>query len=316
MKGRLTCWDGREIDLPDVTGWQFQYGRGTPCDSFLLTCLWEPGEEDLLAEAVSFTAVENGQTVFTGVVDECERGWNEKGGFLTVSGRSMAARLLDNEALGMEYQTATWQDILRDHVAPYGIQALPGVSLPVVPGFVVDTGSSEWQVVYEFCRYYGGVTPRFDRLGRLDARPWPEGLRLRIGAEGAITALTLRDQRYGVLSQILVRDRTTEAVQRVENAEFAQRGGLCRRVLTMPGRSTYQAMRYSGDYQLARSGEELRQVELELPGAFLAWPGDLVELNPRYPVAEGIWRVAEMTCGLDECGLHTRLTLGVPDALR
>ena len=84
----------------------------------------------------------------------------------------------------------------------------------------------------------------------------------------------------------------------------------------MPGRSTYQAMRYSGDYELARSGEELRQVELELPGAFLAWPGDLVELNPRYPVAEGIWRVAEMTCGLDECGLHTRLTLGVPDALR
>lgn len=316
MEGKLICWDGREIALPDATAWQFRYGRGTPCDSFLLTCLWEPEGEDALAEAVTFTAAENGETVFTGVVDECERGWSKAGGFLTVSGRSMAARLLDNEALGMEYQVAVWQDILRDHVTPYGIQALPGVSLPAVPGFVVETGSSEWQVVYEFCRYYGGITPRFDRLGRLVATPWPEGERIKLGENGAITALTLRDQRYGVLSQVLVRDRTTQAVQKVENTDFARRGGLCRRVLTMPGRSSYQAMRWSGDYQLARSREELRQLELELPGAFLAWPGDLVELAPRYPVGRGLWRVAEMTCGLDGGGLHTKLTLGVPDELQ
>ena len=97
----------------------------------------------------------------------------------------------------MEYQTATWQDILRDHVTPFGLQALPGANLPAVPGFVVETGSSEWQVVYEFCRYYGGVTPRFDRLGRLVVGPWPEGERLRLREDGAVTALTLRDQRYG-----------------------------------------------------------------------------------------------------------------------
>ena len=84
----------------------------------------------------------------------------------------------------------------------------------------------------------------------------------------------------------------------------------------MPGKSTYQAMRYSGDYQLARSREELRQLEVELPGAFLAWPGDLVALAPRYPVGRGVWRVAEMVCALDEGGLHTRLILGEPDALQ
>lgn len=84
----------------------------------------------------------------------------------------------------------------------------------------------------------------------------------------------------------------------------------------MPGKSTYQAMRWSGDYQISRSREELRQMELELPGSFLAWPGDLVELSPRYPVGQGLWRVAEMTCALDESGLHTKLILGVPDALQ
>ena len=314
MEGILTCWDGKKITLPQVTEWAFQYGRGTPCDSFSLTCLWEP-EEDLLAEAVSFTAVEQGETVFTGVVDECERGWDGKGGFLTVSGRSMAARLLDNEALGMDYQVATWQDIVRDHVAPYGVQVL-GSGLPAVPGFSVAVGSSEWQVVYEFCRYYGGITPRFDRLGRLVATPWEEGKRLVLGEDAAVTALTLRDQRYGVLSQILVRDKTTGAVQTVDNSDFLRRGGRCRRVLTMPGKSSYQAMRYSGSYQLEQSAEELRQLELELPGAFLAWPGDLVEVRLSKPVGRGIWRVAEAVSGMDENGTYTRLILGLPDALK
>ena len=316
MEGRLTCWDGREIALPDVTEWEFRYGRGTPCDSFLLTCLWEPQGEDPLAEAVTFTAVENGETVFTGVVDECERGWNGQGCFLTVSGRSMAARLLDNEALGMEYQVATWADILRDHVTPYGIQALPGASLPAVPGFVVETGSSEWQVVYEFCRYYGGITPRFDRLGRLVVTPWETGEKLVLSEDTGVTALTLRDQRYGVLSQILVRDRTTGAVQTVENEDFARRGGRCRRVLTMPGKSSYQTMRYSGSYQLERSAEELRQLELELLGAFAAWPGELVEVHLNKPVGRGTWRVAEMVSGMDENGTYTRLVLGDPAALK
>mgnify|MGYP003278158954 CR=1 FL=1 len=317
MTGELICWDGRRIALPDVTGWKFQYGMGSPCDSFLLTCLWEPEGEDPLAEAVTFTAAEDGETVFTGVVDECERGWNGGGGFLTVSGRSMAARLLDNEALGMEYQVATWQDILRDHVAPYGVECLPGGgNLPAVPGFVVETGSSEWQVVYQFCRYYGGVTPRFDRRGRLDVGPWPETAGLRLGAGAAVTALTLRDQRYGVLSQVLVRDRTTQAVRTVEEADFARRGGMSRRVLTMPGRSTYQAMRYSGEYQLTRAREELRRLEIELPGSFLAWPGELVEVDLPRGTGRGVWRVAEMTCRLDEQGRYTWLSLGEPEVLK
>ena len=315
MEAVLHCWDGSQIALPQITEWKFQYGLGTPCDSFEVRCLWEP-EEDLLAEAVSFTADEGGQRVFTGLVDECERGWDEQGSFLTISGRGMAARLLDNEALGMDYQVATWQDILRDHVTPYGLEAAPGAKLTAVPGFSVAVGSSEWQVVYEFCRYYGGITPRFDRLGRLVVTPWETGEKLVLSEDTGVTALTLRDQRYGVLSQILVRDRTTGAVQTVENQDFARRGGRCRRVLTMPGKSSYQTMRYSGSYQLERSAEELRQLELELPEAFVAWPGELVEIHLNKPVGRGTWRVTEMVSGMDEKGTYTRLVLGDPAALK
>ena len=40
------------------------------------------GQRNDLAEAVSFTAEENGERLFTGVVDECERGWDTAGGTL------------------------------------------------------------------------------------------------------------------------------------------------------------------------------------------------------------------------------------------
>ena len=122
-------------------------------------------------------------------------------------------------------------------------------------------------------------------------------------------------ERDGVLSQVLVRDRTSEEVQTITDGDFLRRGGRSRRVLTMPGKSSYQAMRYSGEYQLARAREELRTLELELPGTFAAWPGELVELRLAQNVGTGLWRVGESVSALAERGGYTRLTLAPPDAV-
>ena len=65
---------------------------------------------------MEFTAEHEGERVFTGLVDECEVSTGPRGCLLEVSGRGMAARLLDNEALGQDYLSATQADILRDHV--------------------------------------------------------------------------------------------------------------------------------------------------------------------------------------------------------
>ena len=96
------------------------------------------------------------------------------------------------------------------------------------------------------------------------------------------------------------------------NAAIVGNGTLNVTGNTMPGKSSYQAMRYSGAYQLARAREELRQAELELPEAFAAWPGELVELNLAKGTGRGLWRVRESVCGLKAAGTYTRLTLGEP----
>ncbi|NCB62937.1 MAG: hypothetical protein EOM52_04875 [Clostridia bacterium] len=311
----LTCWDGTRFSLPALVSWRFEYTAGVPCDSFFVKCLWEPGMEQVLSDAVEFAAEENGETVFRGVVDEFETRWDGDGGALTLAGRGMAARLLDNEAEGADYLTATEEDILRDHVLPYGVEVGDRGMLPAVSNFTVHSGSSEWNVLYSFARYYGGVTPRFDRTGKLVLSPWGDTKVHVVSDAVAATEFLYRERRYGVLSEILVRDKTRFAVERVENERFAGKGGRCRRVMTMPGRTAYQAMRYSGAYQLKRSESEWIRAEITIPRLFFAWPGDLVKLEKGGFGKNGVYRVLEAVVTADGAGGRTRLVLGERDAV-
>ena len=66
MTGYLICYDGTKYQLPLPLSWQLDYALGVPCDSFWLRCVWEKGQEQVLADAVRFEAEENGETVFRG----------------------------------------------------------------------------------------------------------------------------------------------------------------------------------------------------------------------------------------------------------
>ena len=129
-----------------------------------------------------------------------------------------------------------------------------------------------------------------------------------------MTELVCREKRYGVLSEILVRDKTRQQAERMVNRTFAEQGGRCRRVLTMPGRSGYQAMRYRGEFQLQRSQAERSRLELTVPQRFFAWPGDLVRLDRTGLGCNGVYRVLEAAVELDGQGGRTRLVLGEPES--
>ena len=217
------------------------------------------------------------------------------------------------EEIEREALTATAEDILRDHVEPYGIQVAQVSGLPAVSGFSVQSGQSEWQVLYQFACWYGGITPRFDREGRLVIAPFSDGETLVLRGDTAITGMAWRVRRYGVLSEIWVRDKTRMAVERVENRDALDRQIKRRQVMTMPGRSNYQAMRYSGDFQLRQSAKEFRRLILTVPELFFAWPGDLLRMErPGWDCA-GTWRVLEARVAADANGGGTTLTLGEPD---
>ena len=114
MTAYLIMGDGTRRKLPELLEWEVEYGCGTPCDSFRVVCLWNTENDTLLANAARFEAVHEDELVFSGVVDESEVSWSAQGCRLEVNGRGMAALLLDNEAVGTDYEVATIQDILKE----------------------------------------------------------------------------------------------------------------------------------------------------------------------------------------------------------
>lgn len=246
MKGYLTTCDGVQYELPTLLKWEFSYTGSVPCDSFTLRCAYEPAMAETLRRAVRFTAKEDGAVEFAGVVDECGVTCDEKGLQLEVSGRGMAALLLDNEAESVSYQWATMEEILKNHVAPYGIVCTGYDAVTAAARYRVANGSSQWKALNDFAALHGGIAPYFDKTGALEIKRNRKASCVNIDEKTPVTALAYCDKRYGVIAEALVVDSKAGAKQRVKNEAFCDRGGTSRRVFYVPARSGRQMMRYTG----------------------------------------------------------------------
>ena len=176
MTGYVTTAQGVTTVLPTPVSWCFQYTSGVPCDSFRLRCIWDGDNQVKPEEWAMFQALKDGEVRFTGVVDECEILLGPEGAFFEVSGRGMAARLLDNESRPVTYQGATLAEIVRCHAAPYGISCAEIAPVSADSVYTVAAGTSQWKALEGFCRTYGGFSPRFRRDGLLVAAPERDGL--------------------------------------------------------------------------------------------------------------------------------------------
>ena len=293
MTGTLYTADHRMVSLPPLLSWRVTHTGTVPCDSFTVTFLYRKEMGEALRLAAGFTAEEGGKVMLRAVVDEYTVDLDGTGLTATVSGRGYAARLLDNESRPVTYQQATLAEILRNHAEPYGLVCGETAEVRADSVYTVAAGTSQWKAVENFCRIYGGFVPRFSREGELLAAPERAGRVLRIGEGDPVLSCTLREDRYGVLTEALVIDKTRNKDFSVKNREMIEKGGQCRRVIYTPGQSTWAAMRYTGEYQIARSGEDAWTAEVTLPGSFPAFPGDRAAVSLERMGLTGTFRVAE-----------------------
>ncbi len=278
MTGTIITCDHRSYALPPLTAWRVVHTGTVPCDSYAVTFPYTADMKEILHLAAGFLAMENGEVMLRAVVDEYTVELGSGGLTATMHGRGYAARLLDNESRPMTYQDATLEEILRNHVTPYGIVAAETAEVRAGGCYTVPAGCSQWRALEDFCRTFGGFSPRFGRDGRLHAAsPGSGGRVLRIGEE--VLSCTLEEDHYGVLTEVLVIDKNRNTAYTVTNPDMMARGGQCRRVVYTPGSDTWAAGRYTGEYQIQRSREREKTVRVTLPGNFLAFPGDRVELE-------------------------------------
>lgn len=295
MKGRIFTTDHKIYDLPPLLSWTVVHTGTVPCDSYSVTFLYQPEMAPTLARAGSFLGSgEKGALVARGIVDEYTIDLDSGGTTATVSGRGAAARLLDNETRPITYEDATLAEIIRCHVTPYGVATGEIADVRADSVYTAAAGISQWKVLEGFCRTYGGFSPRFSTSGALLAAPERDsGKRLVIDDGSPVLSCSWREDYYGVLTEALVIDKTRNASYSVLNPEMTAKGGQCRRVIYTPGQSTWDAMRYTGQYQIDRSREDMLVVVVTMPGSFLAFPGDRVILNLNRLGLRGTFRVAE-----------------------
>lgn len=294
MTGRIITCKEQLYDLPELLAWTVSYTGSVPCDCYSVSFPYQPDMAEPLRLAAGFRVIQDNQLLLQGIVDEYEISLSHNGLVASVSGRGYAARLLDNESRPITYEGATLAEIIQNHVTPYGIHCAEIASVSSNSIYTVAAGSSQWKALDNFCRTYGGFSPHFRRDGQLIAAPESNtGQHFFIGPDTPILNCSLHEDHYGVFTEVLVIDKTRNASYSVKNYDWIARGGQCRRVLYTPGQSTWAAMRYTGEYQINRSREEEKTITVRLPGAFPAFPGDIVQIDlPRLGLS-GDFRVAE-----------------------
>ena len=304
----LTTWDGKSYRLPILLSWTLTYTAGVPCDSMTACCPYDDSMADVLPAATRFTASQDGEIMLRGVIDAYEISLSGQGLLVTLEGRGMAALLMDNESEALTYGTATLGDILGNHVSPYGISCETESSLSGA-NYAVVSGSRQWKALRGFTHRYGGFDPYFTRDGRLVIKPlWGSGRTLRADKNTPLRSLRRREQRYGVISEMLIQDKVQGISHRVINEEFTQKGGCRRHVLYMP-RSTADERRYTGEYQIAQSALDQLEITLEVPLPFAAFPGDRLYLALEQLGPGDTYDVVESRCCLDESGERTEIVL-------
>ncbi len=304
----LETYDGEGYVLPILVRWDLEYTGGVPCDSLTAVCLYSAEMADILPKATRFTAYRDGDIMLRGVVDAYEIALSRQGLVVTVEGRGMAALLLDNESEALTYERALLPEILENHVAPCGITVHQKESASG-GRYAVASGSSQWKALQGFTHRFGGFDPYFTPEGVLvTASLWGSGKELEVSDDSPLLSLRKREQRYGVISEVLIQDKVQGVSHPVRNQEFIDTGGQRRHVLYMP-RSTAEDRRYTGEYQITQSALEQLEIDLELPRAFAAMPGDRVGLALSRLNLSGRYDVVRSRSRMDGDGERTELTL-------
>jgi hypothetical protein len=114
-----------------------------------------------------------GNVCFDGIVDEQENSLTNK--VLTLTARSRAALLLDNEAMPQTYASPSLATVFNRHIRPYGFTQYAGNTESFWGTLTVTKGMSEWAAAAQFCSLFLKTKPRivngvFDASGQLPDR--------------------------------------------------------------------------------------------------------------------------------------------------
>ena len=258
-----------------------------------------------------------GKTVFYGVVDEYQISVDEKGSTVSINGRSLAALLMDNEVQKNMYYSMSKSKMLEKYVSPCGITNIADSTMSDVLMFSVRDGDSAWSALKRYFLKSSHCLPCFDAVGKLYLTGIT-GKSLTINADEYAVAMKYKDERYGVISQITVINRSNGGSYTLKNQAFSDRGGSRKQYYytekfnnILSDGSSITDTKFTGRYQIESSMFGKRCVELTLKRQFPCFPGDTVLLTCSAFGINKSCRVIKTHCWADAVSAGTSVTLEV-----
>lgn len=168
--------------------------------------------------------------MFVGQADEIVSIVRTDGAIVRLSARSLAGRLLDNEAEPVTYVNPAAKFIFERHLKPFGIVGYDGDEHPFMGTIKIEKGMTEWQVLEKFCNGRYGKSPRITGAGFAlmcgtygGAKPIVFGrngvgytsLREYIKPYKVISQVKLRTEEYGGYKSVISNKCVADRIKRV-----------------------------------------------------------------------------------------------------
>ncbi len=306
MIGIVKSAKGAETQLPALLQWSVKRTDGDPCDSFSVQFACSKETKAVLEQAAEFQAYEKGRLVFTGIVDDFELRLGKDGVLAELTGRGLAARLMDMQTKAAEYVSAQLTDILNAYVRPCGVLKIEADEMGPVSNFVVQTGGTCYQALAGFCRHSAEIYPRFLADGTLVLKKEAAGKQIAL-TSGILRAQYVRN-RYGVAArQVLINTRNGSA-QEASYAEFQAVGGTRVQYAGRTGDKIRASFR-TAKQRLDDTKRDEKLLYVTCAGSFLAEPLDKVSLSVPALGISGTFTVQEVQSSCDETGLTCTLVM-------
>lgn len=157
----FTDKNGKRCEIKNVLTAEISADVDVPADELVMTVPYDEkfGNADILE------AYDGKSLVFVGQADEIVSIVRTDGAIVRLSARSLAGRLLDNEAEPVTYVNPAAKFIFERHLKPFGIVGYDGDEHPFMGTIKIEKGMTEWQVLEKFCNGRYGKSPRITGAG-------------------------------------------------------------------------------------------------------------------------------------------------------
>lgn len=183
---------------------------------------------DVCNRDFAFVCVEHdGKVIFKGIVDEQTETQTAAAVLVEIVARSMAAVLLDNEALPQIYHKPSMDEIFRRHIQPLGFESYIGKNGILNGELSITKGLSVWRVLQMFQSSCGGAEPKVRMDGTIDVSDNREEQTVILSPKIMVERSHTK-KRYSVISKVCTRGRSGAGYEIAEENPLAKKLNICR----------------------------------------------------------------------------------------